>query len=92
MKAVHPVFSPDLAPSDCFLFSRLKSEMAGLTGRSPEDILSDIRRSSKKLKRNPHCCLQRVDHKHVAARPRESHIGRINHLLDEDPEDLPSRN
>jgi hypothetical protein len=41
---VHPVYFPDAALSDFFLFAYLKDEMAGVTANSPADILSDIHR------------------------------------------------
>jgi hypothetical protein len=41
---VHPVYSPDAAPSDCFLFGYLKGEMTGFTANSPTDVLSEIGR------------------------------------------------
>jgi hypothetical protein len=40
----HPVYSPDDAPNNIFLFGHLKREIAGFTARSPEEILSEIRR------------------------------------------------
>jgi hypothetical protein len=43
-KTVHPAYSPDVAPSDFFLFGRLKREMAGFTASSPENILAEIPR------------------------------------------------
>jgi hypothetical protein len=41
---VHPIYSPDAAASDFFLFGCLKSEVAGFTANSPADLLSEIRR------------------------------------------------
>jgi hypothetical protein len=43
-RVVHPGYSPDIAPSDFFLFGHVKGEMAGFTANSPADILSEIRR------------------------------------------------
>jgi hypothetical protein len=43
-RVVHPAYSPDIAPSDFFLFGHLKGEMTGFTWNSPADILSEIRR------------------------------------------------
>jgi hypothetical protein len=41
-QVLHPVYSPDAAPSDLFLFGYVKGEMAGSTANSPVDILSEI--------------------------------------------------
>jgi hypothetical protein len=43
-RVMHPVYSPDAAPCDFFLFGYLKGEMAGFTVDLPVDILSEIRR------------------------------------------------
>jgi hypothetical protein len=41
--ALHPPHSPDLAPSDFFLFGHLKSRMIGGEFDSPEDWIRWIR-------------------------------------------------
>jgi hypothetical protein len=51
-KAVHPVYSPDTAPSN-FFFGHLKREMDGFTASSPEDALSLIRRIFEASQRKP---------------------------------------
>ena len=38
----HPVFSPDLAPSDFFLFPNLKKDICGLHFRSDEEVVTAI--------------------------------------------------
>ena len=35
----HPVYSPDLAPSDFFLFPNLKKDIRGLPFRSDEEVV-----------------------------------------------------
>jgi hypothetical protein len=42
-EADHPPYSPDLAPSDFYLFGRLKGQMAGSEFESTEDLLATIR-------------------------------------------------
>jgi hypothetical protein len=41
---VHPVYSPDAAPSDFLLFGHLNGEMECFTANSPTYILSEIHR------------------------------------------------
>ena len=36
--AVHPPYSPDLAPSDFFLFSKMKEHLAGNCFPNDEDL------------------------------------------------------
>ena len=36
----HPAYSPDLAPSDCFLFPYLKKDIRGLHFRSDEEVVT----------------------------------------------------
>jgi hypothetical protein len=43
-RVVHLAYSPDVAPSDFFLFGHLTGEMAGFSANSRADILSEIRR------------------------------------------------
>jgi hypothetical protein len=43
-RVLYPDYSPDVAPSDFFLFGHLKGEMGGFTANSPTGILSEIRR------------------------------------------------
>ena len=38
----HPAYSPDLAPSDFFLFPNLKKDMRGLHFRSDEDVVTAV--------------------------------------------------
>jgi hypothetical protein len=51
MKIIHLVYSPDIAPSNFFLFGYLKCEMAAFTASSLEDILSEIHRSFAEIPR-----------------------------------------
>jgi hypothetical protein len=46
---VHPVYSPDAAPSHFLLFGYLKDEMAGFIMNSSADIFSEIRRIFHKI-------------------------------------------
>jgi hypothetical protein len=39
----HPAFSPDLAPSDFFLFGALKGRLAGCTFASADELIEAIR-------------------------------------------------
>ena len=39
----HPPFSPDLAPSDFFLFGALKEKLSGSCFSGTEDLISKIR-------------------------------------------------
>jgi hypothetical protein len=41
---VHPVYSPDAAPSDFFLSGYLKGKIPGVSANPPGDKLSEIRR------------------------------------------------
>jgi hypothetical protein len=52
-RVVYLAYSHDAAPSDFFLFSYLKGEMAGLTANSPADILSEIRRLFQEISKRP---------------------------------------
>jgi hypothetical protein len=56
-RVADPAYSADAAPSYIFLFDFLKGEMAGFTANSPADILSQIRQSSRNLKRGPRGCI-----------------------------------
>jgi histone-lysine N-methyltransferase SETMAR len=38
----HPPYSPDLAPSDYFLFSKLKSDLRGKKFTSDEEVISAV--------------------------------------------------
>ena len=38
----HPAYSPDLAPSDMFLFSNLKKNIQGLHFRSDEEVVTAV--------------------------------------------------
>jgi histone-lysine N-methyltransferase SETMAR len=38
----HPPYSPDLAPSDYFLFSKLKSNLRGKKFTSDEEVISAV--------------------------------------------------
>ena len=38
----HPVYSPDLAPSDCFLFPNLKKDIRGRHFRSNEEVVAAV--------------------------------------------------
>ena len=38
----HPAYSPDLAPSDFFLFPNLKKDIRGLHFRSDEDVVTAV--------------------------------------------------
>jgi hypothetical protein len=42
--APHPPYSPDVAPSDFFLFGYLKPELSGCFFRSTEELLAEIYR------------------------------------------------
>jgi transposase len=42
--APHPPYSPDLAPSDFFLFGYLKCELRGCFFSSVEELLGDVKR------------------------------------------------
>ena len=38
----HPAYSPDLAPSDFFLFPNLKKDIRGLHFRSDEEVVTEV--------------------------------------------------
>ena len=38
----HPAYSPDLAPSDFFLFPNLKKDISGLHCRSDEEVVTAV--------------------------------------------------
>ena len=38
----HPAYSPDLAPSDFFLFPNLKKDIRGLHFRSDEEVMTAV--------------------------------------------------
>ena len=38
----HPAYSPDLAPSDFFLFPNLKKDIRGLYFRSDEEVVTAV--------------------------------------------------
>ena len=38
----HPAYSPDLAPSDIFLFPNLKKDIRGLHFRSDEEVVTAV--------------------------------------------------
>jgi hypothetical protein len=42
-KAPHPPYSPDLAPSDFFLFGDAKSKLSGWSFDSTDDLLMAVR-------------------------------------------------
>jgi hypothetical protein len=56
-RAVHPAYSCDAAPSDFFLFGRLKGEMAGLTANSPAETFSEMPGLPGNLKTDPCGCV-----------------------------------
>ena len=39
----HPAYSPDLTPSDFFLFPNLKKDIRGLHFRSDEEVVTQLR-------------------------------------------------
>ena len=39
---LHPAYSPDLAPSDFFLFQNLKKDIRGLHFRSDEEVVTAV--------------------------------------------------
>ena len=39
---LHPAYSPDLAPSDFFLFPNLKKDISGCHFRSDEEIVTTV--------------------------------------------------
>jgi hypothetical protein len=39
----HPPYSPDLAPSDFWLFGRIKTGLAGRSFAEPEELLESVR-------------------------------------------------
>jgi hypothetical protein len=48
-RVVHPTYSPDVGPSDFFLFGHLEGEMARFTANSSTDILSEVRQFFQKI-------------------------------------------
>jgi hypothetical protein len=42
-QAPHPPYSPDLAPSDLFLFGNVKGELMGYRPQTPSELLVRIR-------------------------------------------------
>ena len=48
---VHPPYSPDLAPSDFFLFGYLKHELEGKVINDENDLLQELETAFKKIKR-----------------------------------------
>ena len=38
----HPAYSPDLAPSDFFLFQNLKKDICGLHFQSDEEVVTAV--------------------------------------------------
>jgi hypothetical protein len=50
-EADHPPYSPDLAPSDFYLFGKLEGQMAGSEFESTEDLLATIRRLTNAISR-----------------------------------------
>jgi len=48
---LHPAYSPDLAPSDFFLFGYLKGVFAGRRFTGPEDLLAQIMAEMVKIPR-----------------------------------------
>jgi hypothetical protein len=53
----HPVFSPDLAPSDFFLFGALKGYLSGRICESPDELVDAIREVASAI---PRTTLERV--------------------------------
>jgi transposase len=51
-RAPHPPYSPDLAPSDFFLFGHLKEQMGGRESDSPEDVLEWVREVFHRIRRD----------------------------------------
>jgi transposase len=50
--APHPQYSPDLTPSNFFLFGHLKSQMIGREFNSPEDLIRWIRAAFLRISRD----------------------------------------
>jgi hypothetical protein len=50
-EADHLPYSPDLAPSDFYLFAKLNGQMAGNEFESPEDFFAPIRRLTNAISR-----------------------------------------
>jgi hypothetical protein len=42
-QALHPLYSPDLAPSDVFLFGYVKGKLMGCRAETPSELLLRIR-------------------------------------------------
>ena len=42
IKAPHPPYSPDIAPSDFYLFGYIKALLAGRSFKSPQDLLDNV--------------------------------------------------
>ena len=51
-RAPHPPYSPDLAPSDFYLFGKLKSRLSGTEFRSSDEIIEWIRDEFAKIPRD----------------------------------------
>jgi histone-lysine N-methyltransferase SETMAR len=41
-RAPHPPFSPDLAPSDCYLFRKLKTALSGTEFEDEDELLDGV--------------------------------------------------
>jgi transposase len=50
--APHPPYSPDLAPSDFFVFGHLKSMMAGREFDSPQNLIAWIKATFERISRS----------------------------------------
>jgi hypothetical protein len=51
-EAHHPPYSLDIAPSDFYLFGKLKEQMAGSEFESTEDLLATIRSLTNAISRD----------------------------------------
>jgi histone-lysine N-methyltransferase SETMAR len=56
----HPSYSPDLAPSDYFLFSKLKSDLRGKKFTSDEEVISAVSDHFKDKNSEYFCGIQKL--------------------------------
>jgi histone-lysine N-methyltransferase SETMAR len=54
-KLPHPPYSPDIAPSDFYLFGRIKGMLVGKSFESREDLLSEVVKITKMIPRDELC-------------------------------------
>jgi hypothetical protein len=52
MPALHPPFSPDLAPSDFYLFGRVKTALMGVTFEDDNQLFQDVMDVLRRIPRN----------------------------------------